>query len=290
MGDEPMGDTDSIELRVCRLTAVVGVLPEERDRAQPLEIDLDIEVDLSAAGCQRLPRRHRRLRGGVRPVVVEVVQQASHSCWSGSPRMVADAVLALDQRIESVTVAIRKLRPPVPHALGSSGVHGWSPVAVPGTVMAAAEPRGAPSCPSVPTWVTGAATCARRSTCCPTWWPCRPSTRPIPWAVRTRAGSSTMVVELVTDIDAPATCSGCATASRRAPSGCARNAGAPAPSTSTSSGWTGSRWTPSGSPSPIPVGANVGSSWHRCATWRPNWWTTTTCSFADGTVVRLGAL
>ena len=32
------------------LTAICGVLPEERDRAQPLEIDLDLWADLSAAG------------------------------------------------------------------------------------------------------------------------------------------------------------------------------------------------------------------------------------------------
>ena len=43
-----MGDV--IELRGLRLTAVVGVLPEERERAQPLELDLDVVVDLRTAG------------------------------------------------------------------------------------------------------------------------------------------------------------------------------------------------------------------------------------------------
>ena len=41
---------DRIELRGLRLTGIVGVLPEERTRAQPLELDLDLELDLSAAG------------------------------------------------------------------------------------------------------------------------------------------------------------------------------------------------------------------------------------------------
>lgn len=35
---------------------------------------------------------------------------------------VAEAVLALDTRVESVMVAVRKLRPPVPQPLATSGV------------------------------------------------------------------------------------------------------------------------------------------------------------------------
>ena len=41
---------DRIELRGLRLSAICGVLPEERDRPQPLELDLDLWADLSAAG------------------------------------------------------------------------------------------------------------------------------------------------------------------------------------------------------------------------------------------------
>ena len=41
-----MDDSDLIELRGMALTAVVGVLPEERERAQPIEIDLP-PVDLA---------------------------------------------------------------------------------------------------------------------------------------------------------------------------------------------------------------------------------------------------
>ena len=41
---------DCIQLRGLRVVCVVGVLPEERDRPQPLEIDIDIYTDLSAAG------------------------------------------------------------------------------------------------------------------------------------------------------------------------------------------------------------------------------------------------
>ena len=42
---------DRIELRGLRVTARVGVLPIEREQAQPLEVDLDVVVDLAAAGA-----------------------------------------------------------------------------------------------------------------------------------------------------------------------------------------------------------------------------------------------
>jgi len=41
---------DRIELRGLRVLGTHGVLPEERDRPQPFEIDIDMEVDLRRAG------------------------------------------------------------------------------------------------------------------------------------------------------------------------------------------------------------------------------------------------
>ncbi len=40
-----------IELRGLRAVGFCGVLPEEQVRAQPLEVDLDVEADLRAAGA-----------------------------------------------------------------------------------------------------------------------------------------------------------------------------------------------------------------------------------------------
>ena len=53
---EPVpGDGDRIQLRGLRMVGTHGVLPEEKSRAQPFEIDLDLSVDLSlAAGSDRL--------------------------------------------------------------------------------------------------------------------------------------------------------------------------------------------------------------------------------------------
>ena len=63
-GDATM--PDRIELRGLRALGLCGILPEEGSRAQPLEVDLDIEADLSVPGGQRRGRGHHRLLGGVR--------------------------------------------------------------------------------------------------------------------------------------------------------------------------------------------------------------------------------
>ena len=44
------GTSDCIQLRGLRVLCIVGVLPEERERPQPLELDIDIFSDLAAAG------------------------------------------------------------------------------------------------------------------------------------------------------------------------------------------------------------------------------------------------
>lgn len=116
-----MGDADRIELSGLRSTAVVGVLPEERNRAQPLEVDLAVEVDLTAAGLSD-DLSDTVDYAGVCDAVAEVAAGSEPQLLERLAAQVADVVLALDPRIESVEVAIRKLRPPVPHDLATSGV------------------------------------------------------------------------------------------------------------------------------------------------------------------------
>jgi 7,8-dihydroneopterin aldolase/epimerase/oxygenase len=112
---------DVVELRGLRLVGVVGVLPEERERAQPLEVDLDVHVDTTAAGVSDLLAdtvdygaicdRCAQVVGTLRP---ELLERLAHA--------LADEVLGVDDRIAAVTLAVRKLRPPVPHDLATSGV------------------------------------------------------------------------------------------------------------------------------------------------------------------------
>lgn len=117
----PVPSPGVIELRGLRVTAVVGVLPEERERAQPLELDLDLHVDLAAAASSDALDDTVDY-GAVCDRVVEVVAGARPLLLERLSVAVGRAVLDLDARIDAVDVVVRKLRPPVAHDLASSGV------------------------------------------------------------------------------------------------------------------------------------------------------------------------
>lgn len=113
--------SDRIELRGLRLTAVVGVLPEERERAQPIEIDLDLDVDLTAAG-ESDALDDTVDYGAVCDLVAAVVAGEAPLLLERLAGRIAAGVLASDRRIDAVEVSVRKLRPPVPQDLATSGV------------------------------------------------------------------------------------------------------------------------------------------------------------------------
>jgi dihydroneopterin aldolase len=111
---------DLIELRGLRASGICGALPEERERAQPLEVDLDLVVDLRPAG------RSDALGdtvdyGDVCAVVEQIVTATKPQLLEHLADTIATALLA-HERVETVTVAVRKLRPPVPQQLATSGV------------------------------------------------------------------------------------------------------------------------------------------------------------------------
>jgi 7,8-dihydroneopterin aldolase/epimerase/oxygenase len=112
---------DRIELRGLRVVAVIGVLPEERERAQPFEVDLDVEADLSAAGASD-DLADTIDYGNLVAVAERVVQTVQAQLLERVVHVLADEVLAADARIAAVTVTVRKLRPPVPADLASSAV------------------------------------------------------------------------------------------------------------------------------------------------------------------------
>ena len=112
---------DIIELRGLRSVAVVGLLPEERERAQPLELDLDVEVDLTAAGVSD-DLSDSVDYGAICDVVSDVLARSEPLLLERLAALVAESVLGVDDRIEAVTLSVRKVRPPVPHDLTTSGV------------------------------------------------------------------------------------------------------------------------------------------------------------------------
>lgn len=113
---------DRIELRGLRMAGRVGVLPIERDQDQPLEVDLDVVVDLATAGASD-DLADTVHYGTVCDAVVRAVGAGHVALLERLAELVAQAVLGVDARIVAVDLAVRKLRPPVPHDLATSGVH-----------------------------------------------------------------------------------------------------------------------------------------------------------------------
>jgi 7,8-dihydroneopterin aldolase/epimerase/oxygenase len=112
---------DRIELRGLRVLGRCGVLPIEVEQDQPLEFDLVVAVDLAAAGASD-DLADTVDYGGVCDAVERTVRAGHVALLERLAARVADAVLAVDPRIDAVEVALRKLRPPVPQQLATSGV------------------------------------------------------------------------------------------------------------------------------------------------------------------------
>jgi dihydroneopterin aldolase len=155
---------DRIELRGLRALGTHGVLPEERTRPQPFEVDIDLEVDLLDAGrsddladtvdygtvaeavvaavagphldllealAERIAAAAWRAAGGPYPGTGPVAsgdQGPARTDRSGVARPDATGSTRLrvlaspPPRVTGVTVAVRKLRPPVGVDMSSAGV------------------------------------------------------------------------------------------------------------------------------------------------------------------------
>lgn len=103
------------------MLGVHGALPEEQSRAQPFEVDLNIAADLSSAAASD-DLADTVDYAAAAAAAAKVVAVEHHQLLERLARRIADEVLALDPRIASVTVAVRKLRPPVPLEVASVGV------------------------------------------------------------------------------------------------------------------------------------------------------------------------
>jgi dihydroneopterin aldolase len=112
--------TDRIELRGLRALGTHGALPEEQLRAQPFEVDLDVVTDVRAAGVS--DDLHDTVDYGALATTVErVVTTERFALLERLATRIADEVCG-DTRVLSVTVTVRKLRPPVPVDLTSAAV------------------------------------------------------------------------------------------------------------------------------------------------------------------------
>jgi dihydroneopterin aldolase len=112
--------TDRIELRGLRALGVHGALPEEQLRAQPFEVDLDVVTDVRAAAAS--DELHDTVDyGAIAATVERLVTTERFALLERLATRIAEAVAA-DPRVLSVTVTVKKLRPPVPVDLTSAAV------------------------------------------------------------------------------------------------------------------------------------------------------------------------
>ncbi|MDE0214986.1 MAG: dihydroneopterin aldolase [bacterium] len=112
---------DCLRIAGLRVMALCGALPEERVRAQPFELDVDIGADLALAG------RSDDLGdtidyGEVCAAVCTAAEGGQFTLMEALAQRVAEVCLHFDERARWVVVEVRKLRPPVPQHLSTSGV------------------------------------------------------------------------------------------------------------------------------------------------------------------------
>jgi dihydroneopterin aldolase len=113
--------SDRIEVRDLRVVGVHGVLPEERERAQPFSVDLVAWVDLEAA--QHSDELADTVDyGALAQTAADVVGGRSYQLLEALAGRLAAALLIVDTRIEAVEVTVRKLHPPLALDVGSTGV------------------------------------------------------------------------------------------------------------------------------------------------------------------------
>jgi dihydroneopterin aldolase len=109
-----------IQLRGLRAMGTHGVLAEEQTRAQPFEVDLDVELDLSAAAASDALADTVDY-GSLAEAVERVITAEHHQLLERLAGRIGEIALA-DSRVTAATVTVRKLRPPVPVLLDSAGV------------------------------------------------------------------------------------------------------------------------------------------------------------------------
>ncbi len=111
---------DIIELRGLKVLALCGALPEERVRRQPFEFDIDVHADISTA-CKSDALADTINYGELTAAIQAVVDTEQFTLLERFAERVAEVVFEYPQA-QAVDVAVRKLRPPVPEMLETSGV------------------------------------------------------------------------------------------------------------------------------------------------------------------------
>ena len=112
--------TDRILIAGLRELGVHGVLPEEKSRPQPFQVDLELIVDAAAAGVSD-DLDDTVDYGAVSEAVARVVSSESYDLLERLAARIAE-VCRSDPRVLGVVVEVRKLHPPVRATVDHVGV------------------------------------------------------------------------------------------------------------------------------------------------------------------------
>jgi len=115
-----VNDMGTILVENLEVVGIHGVLPEERERAQPFRVDLALDVDLADAGVSD-ELGDTVDYGAVSLAVAAVVADESFQLLERLAARIGEVCLA-NNRVRGVTVTVRKLRPPIPLAIDAVGV------------------------------------------------------------------------------------------------------------------------------------------------------------------------
>ncbi len=115
-----MNAEDRIEVRRIQVDGHHGALAGEQESAQPFEVDLDIYLDLRAAQASD-DLLTTVDYGSLTLAVVAIVTNTRFALLEALAGAIADDLLG-DERIDRVAVTVRKMSPPIPAVLDSTGV------------------------------------------------------------------------------------------------------------------------------------------------------------------------
>jgi dihydroneopterin aldolase len=102
---------DRILITGLRELGVHGVLPEEKTRPQPFEVDVELEVELRTASASD-DLDDTVDYGAVCEAISRVVSSERYDLLERLAARIAE-VCCVDTRVERVRVTVRKLHPPV---------------------------------------------------------------------------------------------------------------------------------------------------------------------------------
>jgi dihydroneopterin aldolase len=113
--------TDSIFLKSMEFAGHHGVSDDERADAQVIELDIELRLDLRAAGTSDDLAKTVNY-SGIFELCRAQVEDHSHLLLEAIGEAIATDVLASDARIDSVVVTVRKPGVPIDGVLDHAGV------------------------------------------------------------------------------------------------------------------------------------------------------------------------